>query len=98
MSIDEDDPVFATEQAFQYPDALAKACHDPFEYAVGLVSGLVVSFTEANHISREWVHLSGIVSCEPGPLVLADRTILFDRGLDVQVSQIVWVCDAPHGS
>ena len=80
-----------------YPPALAKACCDsPFDYAACLRGGSVIRFDTAEPINEEWVTLFideqkswGIDSGMPFP---------FPRGVDVRVSEIVWVADAPEGS
>lgn len=84
-----------------YPPALAKACYDPFDYAMGLTDGTVIFFEYAEPVSRLWVTIMGV---RQGPrAVLQDGTsdrsnAIFERGLDVRVSQIAWVADAPYGS
>lgn len=44
-------------------------------------------------VASEWVHLEGIQSIR-GPL----GVFPFERGLDIRLSEIVWVADAPRGS
>ena len=84
-----------------YPPALAKACVDPFDYAMGLRNGSVLFFEHAVAVSRTWVTIMGVK--QGPPAVLDDGTpdrnnAIFGRGLDVRVSQIAWVADAPYGS
>ena len=80
-----------------YPPALAKACEDSFDYALGLVGGEVIFFARAEPINETWVHLDDVTR---GPTALRDdnQQATFDRGLDVRLDSIVWVADAPHGS
>jgi hypothetical protein len=72
---------------------LRKACNDSFQYALQLRDGTVFEFEEADPIDDEWVRISGI-SMAPNTF----HKFTFARGLDVRVSEIVWVADAPHGS
>ena len=94
-----------------YPPALQKACEDPFDYALATKSGDLFYFVEAAVVDENWVHLKGIRSREnnyglegdPWGSIVAgfsrdSRLPCFDRGLDLAVSEIVWVADAPHGS
>ncbi len=76
--------------------ALAKAIHDPFDYALKLRAGEVITFEFAEIIDRDWVRLHLKKQDEqpnknrlpfPAP-----------RGMDVRLSDIVWVMDAPEGS
>ncbi len=76
--------------------ALAKAVQDPFDYAMKLRTGEVITFESAEVIDREWVHLV-LKPMEQQP---KSNTIAFPamRGVDVRISDIVWVMDAPMGS
>lgn len=77
-------------------EALAKACQDPFDYAMKLRTGEVINFEFARVLNKEWVHL-GIKPMDEQP---ETGRIAYpaDRGVDVRVSDIVWVMDAPRGS
>lgn len=91
--------------ALGIPDALSKAMGDPFVYALGLRNGQVIAF-ESARLSNDglWVHLTpydgyGLQvhsdgSCYP----MTGVTMPFERGLDVRLSEIIWVADAPWGS
>jgi hypothetical protein len=95
-----------------YPPALCKACGDHFEYALGLRDGTVIQFAQAEDVDREWVRLMGIVFMRdgrgqivPGKAFMdghRDRketgAFTFDRGIDVRVSEILWLADAPDDS
>ncbi len=71
---------------------LQKACDDPYMYAMKLRTGDVIEFTSAAILSGGiWIHLDGVEKNENQPF-------LADRGIDVRISDIVWVMDAPHGS
>ena len=90
------------------PGALEKALGDPFTYAMGLRNGQVIVFEQARlSDDLKWVHLtpsSGISVVDlqgeelTGKYPLRDLAMTFDRGLDVRISDIVWVADAPWGS
>ena len=75
-------------------EALLKSVNDPFDYALKLRSGETIRFTKSTIIWKGWIHLSGIGQCGectglpyPAP-----------RGIDVRLSDIVWVMDAPEDS
>lgn len=76
--------------------ALAKACEDPFDYALKLKTGEVIYFHQASILNKEWIHLS-LLPYDDQPSVgrIAYKA---DRGVDVRMSEIVWVMDAPNGS
>lgn len=72
--------------------ALAKSCEDPFMYALKLRTGEVIEYESAEVLANEnWLKLKGIMQTNSQPF-------LADRGMDVRISDIVWVMDAPHGS
>jgi len=93
------------------PPALAKACNDPFDYALRLVTGEVIFFNEAE-LHGQWVHLKGcgVHSANDGSLRAHHRNNTYGhddeyalpieaaRGLDVRIDHIVWCADAPDGS
>lgn len=85
------------------PDALIKAIHDPFDYALGLKNGQVMEFTEAR-LCRPFVFVSGIKRTTIKGLEAETAANArypscdFDRGVDIRISEIAWVADAPHGS
>jgi len=76
--------------------ALAKACQDPFDYALKLRTGEVIDFSFATILNSEWVNLD-LKPIEDQP---ERNRIAYpaDRGVDVRISDIVWVMDAPRGS
>ena len=88
-----------------YPQALQKACHDPFDYLLKLKNGDVFFFSEACQHGEEFAHIT-IQSrdrcanmCEESDWYEAlnsDRA--FERGVEIRVSEIAWIADAPHGS
>ncbi len=101
-----EDPPFHNERIFRTIDrlylailgshALAKACQDPFDYALKLRTGEVIRFHSAEVYRPGWVHL-GVFDPDQQP----DKDRLpfkADRGVDVRIDDIVWVMDAPEGS
>ena len=83
-------------ESFVGSAALAKACIDEFDYALKLRTGEVVYFEFARVLNKEWVHLT-LKPREDQPT--ANRIAYpADRGVDVRLSDIVWVMDAPNGS
>lgn len=86
-----------------WPDALIKATFDSFEYALMLKTGAVLYFTDATPIcDGSWVALTlDRVHCEV-PDTWSSSSVcvppFFERGIEVRVSEIVWVADCPYGS
>ena len=80
-----------------YETALEKAtCDEPWDYAIGLVDGSVFRFEGADFMRKgTWVHLRGIREWH---LPRGSISYNFDRGIDIPISAIVWVTDAPEGS
>ena len=78
------------------PSHLAKALVDPFDYSMGLTTGEIIRFNMAsiNKKCPDWVHLSD-ARYDDGREDLGRK---FERGIDVRISEIVWVTDAPYGS
>ena len=76
--------------------ALAKACEDYFDYALKLKDGTIIRFYEAKILNTEWIHLD-VMPQDDQPL-FAHLPYKADRGVDVRISEIVWVMDAPEGS
>jgi len=77
----------------RYPWPLLKASYDPFDYAVGLVNGLTIRFTECI-IEGPWITLR--VSDEQQPVTQLSYPC--PRGVTIHLDQILWVTDAPRGS
>jgi hypothetical protein len=77
-----------------WPLFLRKALRDPFDYAA-CVRGLgIVRFEDVEEAGKGWVRLRGIRWKDQ-----SDRLPFpFDRGVEVRLSNIVWVADAPEGS
>lgn len=80
------------------PEALVKALSDPFDYALGLRDGTTVRFEQAR-IAGDFVHLEGVTEWNGKRLgVQGHFPYTLDRGIDVRLSEIAWVADAPMGS
>jgi len=87
----------AVPTEWEWPTALIKATYDDFDYSA-FIRGLGwIDFHSAVPLSRNWVRLT-----IPQPFQHADYPTLKDRccerGLEVQVSDIIAVVDAPRGS
>ena len=96
--------VCAEEQtiAQKWGNVIAKACCDDFYFAMGLKTGATVYFGSAK-VNGDWVHLNSVNTSGGwaglnGTQLLDNRDREFDRGMDVHISAIAWVADAPHGS
>lgn len=70
-----------------WPPALIKATMDEFTYSLKLNSGDIFIFTSADYLNDDFVRLNNIKN--------SDKT--FNRGVEIRVSEIDWVADAPHG-
>ncbi|MFA5379774.1 MAG: hypothetical protein WC455_28705 [Dehalococcoidia bacterium] len=93
----------------KYPPALLKANADQFSYVLGLRDGTVVDF-ESAEIHGEWITIIGVndTSGLPGMSRESDDSGLDPdtswkgryclRGVDIRLSEIVWIADAPNGS
>jgi len=76
--------------------ALAKACWDQHTYALKLKTGEVIKFNLAKIINKEWVWLE-VADMDEQP---KNNRIAYPakRGMDVRLSEIVWVMDSPEKS
>ena len=87
------------EEFREHPDLpymLEKCLTDcPFSYAVGLRDGTVLFFHEASR-EGDWIRFEEIE--EHNILSIGSRRFNFERGLEVRISDIMWVSDAPYGS
>ncbi len=79
-----------------WPPTLEKACQDLFLYAVRLRTGETWLFEKALPINPEWVELRIRLDHWAHKNDLNGMT--FPRGVEVRVSDIVWIADAPFGS
>jgi hypothetical protein len=73
------------------PPALWKATHDSYVYWMKLRTGELLRFERAR-IDGEWVHLHNCVHLGPFPHQTDDFNL--GRGMDVRLSDIVWVVDS----
>jgi hypothetical protein len=73
---------------------LSKSGWDPFMYALQVRTGDVFAFTSSTQLNKEWLHLSGArVIAVDDPLLPASFGLISDRGIDVRISDIVWMID-----
>ena len=86
----EEDRQMATEAA--WPPRLIRSMDDTWYFALRLRSGELVHFQTAHLLSREWARLDGaeIEGASPDLTPAAWP----ERGLDVRVSDIVWIIEA----
>lgn len=79
---------------------LSKACADTFDYAMRLRTGEIIRFEFAEIINSEWIRLTLTNQVDGDAPEENARHIPFPcpRGIDVRISDIVWVADAPYGS
>lgn len=94
-----------------WPRALVKAINDPFDYYIKLKNGDDFYFREAIAINEHWVLLQVFDAIDGVPdtiykmhqslneiLGTKSQHEVFPRGLEVRVSEIAYIADAPHGS
>ena len=79
--------------------ALVKSLCDPFSYAIKLRTGEIIYYEEARIIKprKEFLHLRG-AKWDDETHEKSWHEEEFPRGIDVRISDIVWVKDAPFGS
>lgn len=84
-----------TDPSGEIPPALIKALTDqPWTYRLGLRNGQVIHFSGARLVpGGKWVTLVG-----DGGNHVEMSDVSFARGLNVRVSDIAWIADAPNGS
>ena len=93
------------------PYALRKAENDPFDYALQLTNGLIIRFETLDFLNRNWIRIPDECIKETHPWERIQRgtpaypyhtygplNFTFDRGIEININQIVWVTDAPEGS
>lgn len=96
IELDADDDERVRFLSFLGSSALIKSCLDPFDYAMKLKTGEVIRYHFAKVLNSEWLELD-IKNAADQPDENA-VPYLADRGMDVRISEIVWVMDAPNGS
>jgi hypothetical protein len=77
----------------RYPRSLLKGVWDAFQYVRRLSNGDTVVFHSAT-ITGDYCTLGGIENAKDLCGLVQQVPYIFDRGLDVRVSEIVWCCDA----
>lgn len=81
---------------YGWPPALAKASFDHFIYAA-FVEGLgVIVFTDAEYVFPGWVRLTLVELDEFDSYNIKRPPFTFGRGVEVSLSSIKWVADAPY--
>ena len=75
--------------SLNWPPALIKALDDPFKYFVVLASGETFYFERAEYLNNDFVRLRGL---RPNP-----NQFDYPRGIEVRVSEITSIADAPEG-
>lgn len=78
-----------------WPSFLAKAAVDPFDYAAYVKDLGIVRFTDAAPAGHGWVRL---ILDNHDTAHNHHLPCPFERGVEVRLSDICWVADAPHGS
>lgn len=76
--------------SLNWPPALIKALSDPFEYTVCLSSGEVWIFERAEYVNNDFVKLHGLIN-------LGNDDFEYPRGIEIRVSEITSIADAPRG-
>lgn len=86
------------------PDVLLKSVEDPYIYAMGIKTGLVIIYNSAE-IDGEWVHISfekgynceekfgNVFNTQTG--YIPKSAFFFPRGISIRISDIVWIADSP---
>lgn len=84
----------------RWPPSLVKAIDDEFDYGLQLRNGAIIYFTRAEYVSDDWVRVFPLDEVEDAGRTPFDRPPLqySRRGVEVRVSAIEWVADAPGGS
>lgn len=71
---------------------IAKMLCDPFDYAIGLKSGVILRVVCGDvQLKGQWLHI-------PQPEEIEGLPYPMCRGMQIHLSQIAWVADAPEGS
>lgn len=71
---------------------ISKMLCDPFDYAIGLKSGIILRVVcEQVELKGQWLHI-------PQPREIHGVPYPLCRGMQIHISQVEWVADAPEGS
>jgi len=85
-------------EKINWPYALIKATMDEFYYALKTKNGEIFVFKFAEYVNDNFVRLK-FPQKDEWMFPYAQSTLFpFDRGVELNVSEISWVADAPHGS
>jgi hypothetical protein len=71
----------------EWPVVLRKACHDSWQFAVGLTNGTVIVFESAS-IKGDYITLQGIIKPP------CSHEFNWGRGIEVHRSMIAWCADS----
>jgi hypothetical protein len=79
---------------------LAKSCCDYFDYLLKLKSGEIIFYREAEIVSDKFIRLkqAKFINNIKIDVYGYESDLITERGIDVAISEIVWVIDAPLGS
>lgn len=72
--------------ALNWPPALIKALDDPFEYQLTLTNGETFTFEQAEYVNSDFIRIRWY-----------NQGIKYPRGIEIRVSQIATIVDAPNG-
>ncbi len=81
------------------PSALMKALDDPFTYALQHRTLGLIEFFAASIGGGGWIHLDGDNLTIHGYKRWESNALHglpFERGIDIRLSDIIWVCDQGH--
>jgi hypothetical protein len=80
-----------------WPSVLTKAIIDEWMYMVKLKTGEMYAFERAHYVNDEFVRIDVSYLDEPyTEHGLEQPKIFFDRGMEIRVSDIVWVADCGY--
>lgn len=82
-------------------DYLVKAINDPFDYFLRTKSGCNFRFEYAEVVSKNTILIKGIKELSiPGLEKMTETSMYvnFERGVQIDISEIEFVVDAPIGS
>ncbi len=85
-------------EKINWPDALIKATTDEFYYALKTKNGETFVFKFAEYVNDNFVRLIFPKKDEWMTPHTLPTSFPFDRGVELNVSDISWVADAPYGS
>lgn len=89
-----EDAVGWTRDKYKYPEVLAKSCHDPHSYAVGMRDGRIIYYASAKPVSERSVLLLEVQLLEP---TIKGFELNLNRGIEILLENACWFVDAPIG-